>query len=245
MHASKIQTTLADGILVVRLSDPGSLNALSTVMLKELERLLSSCEDPASNCGALVLTGDGSAFSSGWNRKLVADTPQEALEADAIGRRILAKLISFPKPTIAALRGPVVGGGVILAAACDFRVAAKSAYFWLPEITLGSPVLWAGLTPIVCEIGLSATRYLALSGKKLDALWAQSVGLVHEVVLDEKTLDEAIALAGAVGRFDNDAYRLSKRDLGRLRRALETTNPFSEDEVLHFYGAAGFFKKYQ
>ncbi|WP_310961227.1 enoyl-CoA hydratase/isomerase family protein [Nocardioides terrisoli] len=232
---------LNGNVLVLRLNVPNTLNALT---LEMLESLITSCQDAESDpaVGAVVLAGAGRAFCSGWNRRIVPDSPAETLAIDARGGAAVDTLMGLSKPVVAALHGAVVGGGVMLAAACDLRLAADDTYFWLPEVALGTPVLWRGLKPLAAEIGLPAARHLALTADRKDVQWALRVGLVQERVVEDRPVeDAAVDVAQRLAAFPGHGVSLAKQDLGDMReRIVRGGHGFSAKDVFVSLSAGEF-----
>jgi len=200
----------------VTLNRPRVMNALTLEMLSELAVALETLErDP--EVAVVVLAGAGRGFNSGWDRgpSGAAATTDDVLTNDDLGRRVMETLTRMRTLTVARLHGASVGGGVLLGAACDFRIASRDAFFWLPEVGFGNPLLWTGLAPLVREIGVSRARYLAMSNQRCDAQWALAAGLVHEVV-DAERLDARVTeFTDALLEIPPRGVRLMKEDLDR------------------------------
>ena len=189
-----------DGLIGrIILDRPQQLNALSDEMLRLLidagERL------SRSSVRVVVISGNGSSFSAGYD---VAgfDTGQDsgALRRSArLGGEAMDAIAAMRPVTIAALHGHVIGGAVVLAAACDLRVAADDSTFSIPEIDLGIPLAWGGIARLVSEIGPGRTKELVMTGRVLPADEALRIGLVNRVVpaaeLEERVTDLAATIA--------------------------------------------------
>ena len=166
------------------LDRPEKRNALS----EEVRAALQSAVDDLAerpDVRIVVLAGEGPSFCAGAD---LADRPPSA--PDAAGRRhasgrwqrLLDDLERLPQVTIARLHGHVVGGGALLALACDLRVAADDVAFAIPELAVGIPLTWAGLPRLVREIGLPRTRDLVMTGRRVAGPEAERIGLVHRLV---------------------------------------------------------------
>ncbi len=139
----------------------------------------------------VVVAGEGRAFCAGFDLR---EAPAERLGAGGglgweerrqladLGRRMADAVESVPAVTVAALHGHVVGGGVVLAAACDLRVAAADAVFSIPEVDLGIPLGWGGVPRLVREIGPARTRELVMTCRPFGAAEAHGMGFVNRVV---------------------------------------------------------------
>lgn len=175
-----------DGIVVrATLNRPEKLNALDHAVREALEQLVRElADDPAVT--VLVLQGAGRGFSAGAD----LNAPNGMAGLDWAGRRheggrwqrLLDDVEALPQATVARVHGPCVGGAVLLALACDLRVAADDAVFSIPEVAIGIPLTWAGLPRLVREIGLPRTRDLVMTGRPIDAATALDWGVVQRLV---------------------------------------------------------------
>lgn len=242
VETDAIDYRVTEGVASIQLSRPQKLNAMTLQMLEEIITALHTA-DSDSRVKSIVISGQGRAFSSGWDRTSSnsSSTADDALQIDEMGRRLIETLNATAKPTIARLRGPVVGGGTLLAASCDLRLADTTAYFWLPEPVIGAPVFWSGVSPLVREIGYAQTRFIALTGKKLDSTWASRVGLVHEVHDDEDGLDAGIReITDYLTRTPPAGVRGLKDELRQLSSSLPMHHPHSARMVLRALAAPEF-----
>ena len=183
----------ADGISTLSLDRARIHNAFDDALISELTERLRELEDDA-RVRAVVLTGAGKSFSAGadlgWMKRM-AEASEKENRKDA---RQLAKLMrvlnGLAKPTIARVNGAAFGGGVGLVACCDIAVAAESARFGLTEARLG--LVPAVISPYVIDaIGARQARRWFLTAETFDAATAERLGLVHQVVADER-LDDAV-----------------------------------------------------
>ena len=187
----------ADGpVACVTLQRPEKRNALSIDLRLELADALGRLgREDGIRC--VVLTGAGSAFSSGM------DTTQFGGDADHRRRLVessvaaFTAVMRFPKPLLAAVNGPALAGGFALALHCDLRIAARSARFGFSELPRGIPPSYAAALAAVPE---PLARELCLTGRLLDAEEARSVGLVAEVVEDAQVVPRTLALAQEIAR---------------------------------------------
>ncbi|QUR67878.1 enoyl-CoA hydratase/isomerase family protein [Mycobacterium spongiae] len=186
-----IATVVADdGVATLRLARPARRNALSIKVRDEITLALDGwAKDPAVR--AVVLHGEGSTFCAGFD----LDEFGQADRAEQIrhsSRRYHLAVWHFPKPLIAAVNGPAMGGGFDLCALCDCRIASTTAVFGHPEIKFGAPPMF---TPLQWIVGHGVARELCLSGRRIDAHEALRLGLVTSVSEPERVLDDALALA--------------------------------------------------
>jgi enoyl-CoA hydratase/carnithine racemase len=131
--------------------------------------------------------------------------------------RLLDAIEALPQVTIASLHGPVIGGAVLLAVACDLRVAAPDLHLSIPELALGIPLTWGGVPRLAREIGISRARELILTGHVVGAAQALAWGLVHRVGDREtgtkKLVEELLAMPEAPLAITKDALRAYGRTI--------------------------------
>ena len=201
-------------LLWITLNRPHRLNAFNDVMLEELNAALDMAEqDEGVRC--VIITGEGDrAFSAGADLTMFPQlTPAKAVEAAKMGQRTFARIESFPKPVVAAINGYALGGGLELAMACDFRVAAEHAELGNPEIKLGIIPGWGGTQRLVRLVGLAKAKELAMLGDRISAEEALKIGLVNKVVPYEELRDAARDLAKRLADGPPVALRLIKQAL--------------------------------
>lgn len=226
-----IRTETRGAFVFATLDAPATRNALSDGTVVDLLQAISRAEGrPATR--ALVLRGSGGHFCSGGDfgrfRELMA-TPAPKIGIDPIATynrafgTLLERLHATQVTTIAIVEGAAMGGGVGLAACCDFVLAAGSAQFGMPEVTLGLPP--AQIAPfVVARIGEGAAMRLMLTGRRIKALEALACGLADEVH-EGDALDQRLhALLAELGRAEPAALRSVKAILhARRTRALADT----------------------
>jgi methylglutaconyl-CoA hydratase len=174
------------------LNRPERHNAFDEALIEELTQAIDEAENDPS-VRVLVLAANGKSFSAGadldWMRRMAAYSEEENL-ADANRLALLLQRLNFiPKPTVAAVQGAALGGGVGLVAACDIAVGAVQAVFGLTEVRIG--LIPATIGPYVVQaIGERAARRYFLTGERFGAATARELGLLHEVAED---LEAAVA----------------------------------------------------
>lgn len=200
------------------LNRPDKLNPLSVSTLNELT---AACEalNAQPEVRVVVLGGRGRCFSAGAD---LAGFPQPtdagAREAADAGRRAADALEGLRAVTIARIQGWCVGGGVVLAAACDLRVAAKTTRFSIPEVDLGIPLAWGGIPRLVREIGPARTKELVMTCRPFDAEEALTLGFLNQLA-DEEVLDDAVrTMAEAVATRPRYPIEATKRHVDAVTR---------------------------
>jgi enoyl-CoA hydratase len=175
--------TAEDGIATITMNRPQKLNALNGECISELDRAFSQVEtDPAIR--GLLLTGAGEkAFVAGADIRELADSdPVQAQTLSLKGQRVFRKLELMNKPSVAAINGFALGGGLELAMACTLRVAADSAKLGQPEVKLGIIPGYGGSQRLPALVGRGVAMELLLTGDPIEAAEAHRVGLVNHVV---------------------------------------------------------------
>jgi enoyl-CoA hydratase/carnithine racemase len=181
------------------LDQPDRLNPLGAVALRELAEAAAWFD--AIGVPVVVVAGAGRAFCAGFDlRELrVAPDPGAGDLADhpgastpALGAAMAEAISSMSALTIAAIQGPCVGGGLVLALCCDLRIAADDAWFSLPEAELGIPLAWSGVPRLVRELGPARATDLILTCRRMPASEALAGGVVTEVV-PRADLDAVVA----------------------------------------------------
>jgi enoyl-CoA hydratase/carnithine racemase len=164
------------------LDRPDKLNPLSTQTLAELEDA-ARWFDRHPDLKVVTVAGRGRAFSAGAD--LGAFSGSADRQARDQGWRTARALEEMRAVTVARLHGWCVGGGLVVAAACDLRIAAASTRFSIPEIDLGIPLAWGGIPRLVREIGPALTKELVMTGRVFDAEEARAAGFLNRVVDDD------------------------------------------------------------
>lgn len=193
------------GVGVLTLNRPDKRNAISIRMRREISRCLIEWGD-AGTVGAAVLTGAGSVFSAGFDLSEFREPARfdELLDSSSRYHRDVWR---FPKPLVAAINGPAMGGGFDLAALCDLRICAPAASFGHPEVKFGAPPL---VTPLRWIVGDGLARDLALTGRSMDSGEALRTGFVSRVVDANRLTDEALAVARSILEAPPETLRFVK-----------------------------------
>jgi len=191
------------------LERPASLNALNRAMAETIEACLKQLEE-SPDVTAVIVAGSGRSFCAGADiSEMPTLSPAEAEAGAERWQRIVTRFAALPQVTIAAVSGHALGGGCMLAAAQDLRIADTSARFGLPEVSLGFPPGW-GIARIVDILGGAHARDLILTGRTIDAEEALRMGLVMRVVTDGALDAAATELAGQVARHPRGGLAAAK-----------------------------------
>ncbi len=210
--------TPAEGVGLVRLNRPESLNALNADLLSELLDALYAF-DADSSIGCMIITGNDKAFAAGADIKEM-DTQSQI---DLLMHSSLIDGFDFSritKPIIAAVSGYALGGGCEIALMCDMVVASETAVFGQPEINLGILPGGGGTQRLTRAVGKALAMDIMLSDRKLSADEALQFGLANRVAPADGYLDEAIKLAKKIAGMSQVAVRLTK---DAINKAFETT----------------------
>ena len=197
------------GVALLRLERERSRNAMNTQMVEEmLEHIATAREDDAVRV-LVISSNDHLGLSAG------ADVREELDDEGSLHRMQLFadlydQLTGFPKPTVAACHGSVVGGGAEVAVCCDLRVGGANLRMKFPGAELGVPV---GPARLVTLCGLSTAKYLLLSARNVSADEALRMGLVHRVAPAARTEEAAIELATEVAAHPPESVARIKRML--------------------------------
>ncbi|MFT3728441.1 MAG: enoyl-CoA hydratase [Terricaulis sp.] len=232
MAYENILVTTDDKVGVITLNRPKALNALNDALIAELSAALDGFEAD-DNIGCIVITGSERAFAAGADIKQMA----EGQFNDFYRRDPFQNLERVPrtrKPLIAAVAGFALGGGCELAMMCDFIIAAETAKFGQPEITLGVMPAWGGSQRLTKSVGKAKAMDLCLTGRMMDAAEAERCGLVARIVPAEKLMEEALSAARKIASMGQLATIANKE---AVNAAFET--PLNEGLKLErrlFYG---------
>jgi len=189
-----------DRVAMIRLNRPQRLNALSDALADELKDALGKLDaDPAIGC--IVITGSEKAFAAGADIGAMAEWSYAKVYDDNYITRNWDAIRHTRKPVIAAVAGYALGGGCELAMACDTILAADTAKFGQPEITIGTMPGFGGTQRLPRAVGKAKAMDWCLTGRMIDAAEAERSGLVARVVPADKLVDEALAMARTIASF--------------------------------------------
>ena len=198
---------------LITLHRPTALNALNDPLIAELNAALDSFEANAG-IGAIVITGSDKAFAAGADiKQMQAKTFMDVFKEDFIAS--WDRLSRCRKPTIAAVAGFALGGGCELAMMCDFIIAADTAEFGQPEVTLGIIPGAGGTQRLTRLIGKSKAMDLVLTGRRMKAEEAERAGLVARVVPAAGLMEEAMKAADKIASFSQPIVAMAKESVNR------------------------------
>ena len=189
-----------DRVGVITLNRPERLNALNDQLAVELEQaLLAFDADP--QIGAIVITGNEKAFAAGADIGAMVEWDYQKVLGDNYITRHWDALRAVRKPVIAAVAGYALGGGCELAMTCDLIIAADTAKFGQPEVTIGTMPGFGGTQRLPRAVGKAKAMDMCLTGRMIDAAEAERSGLVARVVPADKLHAEALACAEKIAGF--------------------------------------------
>jgi enoyl-CoA hydratase/carnithine racemase len=198
------------------LNRPAKLNPLGAKTLRELVEA-ARWLDARESVRVVVVRGAGRAFSAGADLSAFSGQPEVPVrEAADLGRQMADALEGMRALSIAAIHGWCVGGGLVLAAACDLRIASEDARFSIPEVDLGIPLAWGGIPRLVREIGPALTKELVLTCRPFDAEEAKAAGFLNRVVRGDALDGEVEALAQALAEKAGVALFATKRHVNAV-----------------------------
>ncbi|MCR4282734.1 MAG: enoyl-CoA hydratase [Bauldia sp.] len=198
---------------LITLNRPEALNALNAPMIAEINAAIDDFESDTA-IGAIVITGSEKAFAAGADIKEMASlTFVEAYSADHAAA--IERVARARKPLVAAVAGYCLGGGAELALMCDIIVAADTAKFGQPEITLGIMPGMGGTQRLPRAVGKAKAMDMILTGRTIDATEAERAGLASRVVPAAELLATAMVIAGKIAAYSLPAVMMAKEAVTR------------------------------
>ena len=225
-------------VMTVLLNRPDKRNAMSTRMHQDLQQLCRELSEDFET-RVVIFAGEGAGFSSGadtseWARP-GPDNELELRHVSAIGGRTSDAIDGLDQISIAAVHGFAVGGGAVIAACCDFRVAGEGAWFSIPEVELGIPLSWSALPRLAREVGHARALELTVVCERFTAKQAHEWGLVTHLVPTGRELAFARELAAKVVAKPALPVALTKAAMKAIKRGTETGNVAYSDGDLLLY----------
>ena len=201
-----------DGITVMKISAPKSLNALNSTILKEIDDFVGHLD---ATTRVLIITGDGEkSFVAGADISEMAhlDEPQ-GYEFGRLGAQVFRRIETLPIPVIAAVNGFALGGGCELAMSCDIRIASSKAKFGQPEVGLGIIPGFSGTYRLPKLIGQGYAKEMIYTGKVIRSDEALRIGLVNAVYEQPELMGKAIEMAQMMLKNAPVAISLAKQSI--------------------------------
>jgi enoyl-CoA hydratase/carnithine racemase len=222
---------ISDGpVRVVRLNRPDHLNSVNHELHKGLARVFPQI-DADDEARAVVLTGNGRAFSAGGDFTYLDELARDAgrrKESLADGRQIVTAMVACRVPIVAAVNGPAVGLGCSLVALSDIVFMAESAHLADPHVAVGLVAADGGPVSWPLMVSLQLAKEYALTGDRIPARRAAEIGLANHVCPDDEVMDHALACAHRIARLPRRAVEDTKRILNlHLERAVLATLDFA------------------
>ncbi|HEX3734840.1 MAG TPA: enoyl-CoA hydratase-related protein [Solirubrobacterales bacterium] len=211
----------AEAVARLRISNPERRNALDHEILDALAEAMPRL-DRGIETRCVLITGAPPVFSAGYD---IASIPEQTFERDAEALvahpfpAALEAIAKYPWPTVAAINGHCLGGGLELAITCDLRICAAGAKLGMPPAKLGLIYGHTGLRKFLDTVGLARTKELFLTGRNFEAMRAERIGLVNEVVSDERLESESVALAAEIAANAPLSMRGNKSAIDLLNRS--------------------------
>ncbi len=230
LHTIALHHEDGTSIAELVLRRPEKLNALSREVLREV---VEACRwiDRRHDLKVVVVRGEGRSFSAGFDLDDFA-SPEPGTSPRETGDlgRLAAEALTDVRPlTIAAIHGHCVGGGLVLAAACDLRIAADDTRFSIPEVDLGIPLAWGGIPRLVRELGPAITKELVLTCRPFDAAEAQALRFVNRVVPRAELDATVAALAAELAAKPGFALRSTKQQVNAVTEEIAGTRRNAND----------------
>jgi enoyl-CoA hydratase len=196
-----------DHICVITVNRPEAMNALNWAVFQGMEAIIEQLRDD-DETRVLVITGAGNAFIAGADiKELLSYNTSEGWSASRLHQSVLNKLERIGKPTIAAINGFAMGGGLEMALACTFRVASEKAKMGFPELGLGIIPAFGGTQRVVRCVGQARATELLLLRKIVGSEEALRIGLIHEAVEEGRVMERAMELARDLSKLSPVAVR--------------------------------------
>lgn len=214
----------------MRLNRPERLNALSRQTLRDLAEA-AQWWNSQRDVKVVVVSGSGRSFSAGFDLGDFASRDPEVTPRDSadLGRIMAESVTDMNALTIASIHGHCVGGGVVLAASCDLRIAAHDALFRIPEVDLGIPLAWGGIPRLVRELGPAVTKELVLTCRAFGPDEAVGLRFINTVV-DRTELDAHVAaLAESLAAKPGYALRTTKQQVNAVTEEMIGTGRSAAD----------------
>ncbi len=223
-----LRVSVDGGLGRLTLDQPARLNPLGSRALEEIAEAARWLD--RNGAVVVIVTGAGDrAFSAGFDIDEFAAPGGDRTAPADLGYRMADAIEAMDAVAIAAVHGHCIGGGVVLAAACDLRLAADDTRFAIPEVDLGIPLPWGGIPRLVREIGPAMTRELVMTCRPFDAHEAKALGFVNRVVPAAQLAAAADELAATLLTKAPSVLRATKRQVRTATENLAHTQAAWQD----------------
>ncbi|MBP2073355.1 short-chain-enoyl-CoA hydratase [Thermoanaerobacterium butyriciformans] len=232
MDSNNVVFNKDDGVAIITINRPKSLNALNYETLKELDSALDKAEDD-KDVKVVIITGSGEkAFVAGADiAEMKNMTPLEAKKFSEYGQSVFRKIETLSKPVIAAVNGFALGGGCELSMACDIRIASKNAKFGQPEVGLGIIPGFSGTQRLPRIIGTSKAKELIFTGEMINSDEAYRIGLISKIVELSDLIEESKKLAKTIMSKSQIAISLAKEAINKgMETDIDTGNTIEAEK---------------
>lgn len=239
MSAGKVHLSVSGGVATITFDRPEARNAMTWAMYRQFGEACDTI-GADSNLRAAVLRGTGGSFVSGTDIAQFSafEGSRAGLDYEARIDASMAKLESLPVPTLAVLEGAAMGGGLALAAACDFRIASPDARFGVPIArTVGNCLSMANVARLTAAFGVPRTKRLLLLADIMNAEEAVACGFVLEIVPSAELRSRAADLCTRLLSHAPVTMRVSKE---AIRRLAAEASPQGDDLIASAYGSRDF-----
>lgn len=232
-----VEVERQDSIVILKANRPDALNALNPTLLTNIRDAVTMLTEDAT-IDVLVITGNGRAFVAGADIKSMVDyTSEQAKEYGQLGHQAFNAVANFPAPTIAAVNGFALGGGLELALSCDLIYASTKAKFGIPEVGLGVIPGWGGTQRLARLTSNHVARELLFTGKMITSSDALRIGLALAVFEQDEFLDDVLDIAKEIASKGPLALRAAKRAFSQgIEKTLQEGLEIESTEFANLFG---------
>lgn len=229
-----VEVSLDGAVGYLRLNRPTALNACNVPLMDEVIAA-SKWFNEQEQVKVVVVSGAGKAFCAGFDlRTLAASTAEQVRSAFDRGLKMAHALSSMRPVTVAAIQGHCIGGGVVLAAACDLRYAAADTQFQLPETELGIPLAWGGVPGLVRDLGPAVAMELILLCQRVDAERMRQIGFLNGVTGADELGAHVANVTSILAVRSQLVLRSTKKQVIAAKNQLaNTASAFLETHLVH------------
>jgi len=230
MAYETITATIEHGIGRLMLNQPHKLNPLGTNTLQDI--IDAATWFNKENVSVVIVSGNGRAFTAGFDLREFTNPDSTGKDGAALGREMTEAVDRMKPVTIASLHGHCIGGGVVLASACDLRIASENTIFSIPEVDLGIPLAWGGIPRLVREIGPAMTKELVMTCRPFDAEEAKNLGFINKVVKEADLEIQTVNMAEAIRKRPQTIVEATKHQVRAATDSLASTKNEWVGEIL-------------